>query len=230
MGTGLEVILPLALSAVSAGASYVNTRNQAKSADRLAAQQLTATNQRQARADQVSAALSNRVANSTPKEEKANRMSGYMEQLQKAKVDSLSGLPEIAGASDTFRRDSANAALGVEGFGSDYADTASVIDAAGDQRRGERKDMARSTLDLGMIQREQQGSDRIFDLKARSIRGNPWLQALSQVAGAAAGATAGMGAGGWSNAGAGASSIVAPQTGGWAGGVTPWGTMLNFGK
>ena len=186
--------IPYIVAAVGAGASYVNTRNQAKKADSIALQSLQSNAARQRRADEANAQLAQDITASTPEGERSARMSSYMAQLAAASGDSLSGVKPLTGASAAYSRDAANAALGIQGYGENYAGLTSTIDAAGDQRRREGRRITDAGTDLALLGREQEGDDRVSQMRLKSIRPNPWLSALSTAAQAYSMASAGMGA------------------------------------
>lgn len=217
--------IPYIVAAVGAGASYVNTRNQARKADNIALQSLQSNAARQKRADEANAQLAQDISASTPEAERSTRMANYMQQLQAASGDSLSGVRQMSGASSAYARDAADAALGIEGYGQDYAGLASIIDAAGDQRRREGRRITDAGTDLALLGREQAGDDRVSQMRLKSIRPNPWLSALSTAAQAYSMASAGMGA-----AGAG-SSGWAPKIGAeYVGPTNAWGAVARGGS
>lgn len=194
---GTEAIwVPLVLGAVSAGTQYMNNRQQARRADRVALDSLRTNAQRQRRADEVTQKLISETGKSTDKEERSSTMSGFLKQLQKAQVDSHAGLQIQGAANDAFARDAAQAALGIDAEGTKYADLASRLDSPFLQRRNEQRLRTDAALDIDLVGREQQGADRTSDLRLRAIRSNPWLDAMSAVTrGAAASYGSGWGAG-----------------------------------
>lgn len=202
MGTeGLWI--PLVLSAVSAGTSYVNQRNQRKRADRVALDSLRSNTQRQKRADEVTQKLIADTGASAPEAERKTVMDGFLQQLQKSRSGAQAGLQRRGGESEAFARDAEAAALGVDTAGREYADLASRLDSPFRQRRNEARMVSDAGLDIGLVGREQQGEDRVRDMRLRGIRGNPWLEALSAVAGGAASAYSGGRGGGATAASAG---------------------------
>lgn len=195
---GTEALwIPVVMAAVGAGTSYVNQRSMRKKADRVALESLRTNKDRQKKADAVTQKLIADTGASTNAEEKKSTMDGFMQQLLKARGDAHSGVQPVGGASDAFARDAASAALGIDKQGGEYADLAARLDSPFLQRRGENRMMADAGLNLGLVGREQEGEDRVRNLRLQGIRSNPWLEALSAVAGGAASAYAG-GAGGGS--------------------------------
>lgn len=232
---GAEVIIPLAMAAVSAGAQYYDNRQQVKRADRATLASMQEAKTRQRRADERTQQLTDELAASTPDEERQGALQGYMDQLRRAQPDAVSGVRDISGASDAYRRDSADAALGIAGQGQRYADLASRLEAPAMQRQREGRVFADAGNDLGLIGREQEGADRTHKLTLQGIRSNPWLQALSTVAGGAASAySGGAGGGGSGFNGAAQTSPISGVTvsgggTGWQGDSAfgPWGSLWD---
>lgn len=229
---GAEAIwVPLVLGAVQAGASYVNNRQQIKRQDRIALESLRANKDRQRKADEVTQKLIADTAASTDKDERKSVMDGFMQQLQKARGDAQSGLRPVGGASDAFARDAEAAALGIDQSGSDYASLASRLESPFLQRRSENRIAADAATNIGLVGRDQQGADRVTDLRQRAVRGNPWLEALSAVAGGAASSYRGGGGGSAAGAAAftpSANAMLDPALGSTWGGANSlvWG---NYG-
>lgn len=204
--------IPAVMTLVSAGAGYANQRSKQKKSDRIAMDSLNQSKAKQARADQVNNNLIEDISRSSPEAEKGNRLKDYLAQLSGNAPNANGGVMPVGGASDAYSKDAAAAALGIDAYGKDLAGTTSIIDGAGDQRRREGKSIFDGGLDLSLIGREQEGANRVTDLKLKGVRDNPWLQALQAVAGA--------GAAGYSGGGGGAS----------AGGGTGSGLEAIFGK
>ena len=201
--------VPAVMSVVAAGAQYVDTRNQAKKADRQTAQALLRAGERQKRADaEVQKYLAD-LATSTPDAEKRGSLQNYMAQLQQAEAGSQAGLSGRGGTSGAFQRDAASAALGIREAGSREADIAARLDAPVLQRQRERRGLTDAAIGVDLIGREQRGDDAVTNLQLRGIRSNPWLQALEA---AASGAAAGYGGGGAAAGGGGTSPISGVST------------------
>lgn len=178
--------VPLIASAVSAGATYYNARQQNKRADRIALQSLQANRQRQQKADEATKRLLADQAASTPKEERKGLLDGFLQQLQLSRKDAQSGLGLAGRASEAFSRDAAAASLGMDQAANSYADLASRLDAPYLQRRNEARRFSDALTELGVVGREQEGADRVTNLRMQGVRSNPWLEALAQVAGGVA--------------------------------------------
>ena len=191
--------VPAVMSVVAAGAQYADTRQQRKKADAIALDSLRQTSQRQKKADSVTQELLNQFSASDAEGEKRSTLQGFMQQLQRAQPDSQAGLQSRGGESETFRRDAADAALGVQKQGERYAGLASRLDAPALQRERERNTLFDRGMDIGLVGREQEGADRHTRLLLSNVRSNPWLQAMSTAASAYGSAYGAGGAGGASS-------------------------------
>ncbi|MFV0411497.1 MAG: hypothetical protein ACK5LJ_17900, partial [Paracoccus sp. (in: a-proteobacteria)] len=78
--------------------------------------------------------------------------------------------------------------------------------------RGEAISQQRTGNELGLIERMASGDDFLARMRLQGIRGNPWLNAFSALAGGAAGAYRG---GGGSGTASSANSAVGPYAGGY---------------
>lgn len=197
MGTE-GIWIPLVMTAVAGASQYVNNRQKIKRQDQIALRSLRSNDARQKRADQMTQQLIQQQAASTPEKEKKTTMQGYMEQLMRASPDAQSGLRDMSGASQAYRKDAANAALGIEEHGREYANLASRLDAPARQREREARERSDIGLQLGLIGREQEGANRLTNTRLAGVRTNPWLDVLSLVAG---GVASGYGGGAPTNTG-----------------------------
>lgn len=183
MGTEAAWV-PLVMAAVSAGATYYDNRQQVKRSDRIALDSLQQTSARQKKADNVTQQMLQEFAGSNAEGEKQSTLRGFLDQLTRAQPEAQRGLQTRGGESETFRKDAADAALGVTAQGERYADLSSRLDAPAMQRTRERNTLFDRGMDIGMIGREQEGADRHSKLLLSQVRSNPWLQALAQGASA----------------------------------------------
>lgn len=185
-------MLALGLAAASAGGNYYNTQQTAKRQDNAAADSIRNQSRIQRRADERVNEEVGELEASTSADERASRMGQYMETLRKGKGQLEAGLTGNIG-SDTFRADAARAAGDVQAYAGDNASLMSRMDAPGLQRQGEAFGYGNLGTDLDLIQRQSQGQSFMDDLRMRSIRRNPWIDAASSFAGRAAGVMAGGG-------------------------------------
>lgn len=187
---GAEVIIPLLLTAASAGTSYINTRNTAKAQDNQAATAIRNQSAKQRAADAKVNAEVSKLQGSSSADEKAKRMADYSAQLRRNKAVQSGGLAPAIG-SQTFRDDAAAASDQVQSEGMATADLMARMDAPGMQRQGEAFGFGHLGTDIDMVRRESQGQSFIDDLRLRAIRRNPWLDLASGVMSGAAGAFGG---------------------------------------
>lgn len=192
--------VPLVMAAVSAGTTYYDNRQQQKKADRIALQSLQQTSDRQKKADAVTQQMLQDMGASTAEGEKQSTLRGFLDQLSRAQPEAQRGVQARGGESETYRRDAAEAAMGITQQGERYADLASRLDAPALQRQRERNSIFDRGMDIGLIGREQEGADRQSKLLLSQIRGNPWLQALAGVTGGMASSYTGGGGGAKSGA------------------------------
>lgn len=184
MGTEAAWV-PLVMAAVSGGAQYYNARQQTKKQDKILSQQLIGNDRRQKEADKKTSGLLERAAGSTMADEKQGRLGDYLTQLAQAMPQSQGGLSGMPRGGSAHQADAEAAALGIQQTGNTYADRVATIDGAGLQRQGEQVGRNRhSTQDMAMINREQEGADRMTGLRLDGVRSNPWLEALAAAAGA----------------------------------------------
>lgn len=186
MCTGAEII-PLVVAAASAGAGVYNTNKTLSKQDAALAQSIRNQAGKQQKADaRVNEEIAALEASRSTDERNAN-LAAYTDSLRKNSKQMTAGLtPTIGGAA--FVEGSKNAATDVNSYAGKFADLMSRIDAASDQRRGEGVGMGRAATDLSLIAREAEGQAYLDKLKYDKIRRNPWLDALSQVGMAYAGA------------------------------------------
>lgn len=190
---GAEIIVPLLMTAASAGVSAYNTNKTAKREDRALADSIRAQAGKQKEADARTLNEVSSLEGSSSSDEEAKRMDQYATQLRRNRgnmqVSSLA--PGVGG--DAFTADAAQAMSNVDGYAGETADLMSRADAPGMQRQGEAFGFGKLATDIGLIQRESRGQAYIDELRRRSIRRNPWLDMGAGLLGAAG--SFGMGGG-----------------------------------
>jgi len=192
---GAAALLPLVLEGLSAGASYINTRNTEHKQDAALAQQIRDQGQYQQQADSKVNQEVATLSKSSSAASKQKALDDYTNTLLTNKKKTNAGLTQDIGSA-AFKADQAAAAKGVDQYGAQQAGLMSRIDAPTMQRTQEGYGYGNLGTDLGLIGRDAQGTNFIDSLKLRQIRRNPWLDLASQVAGGAAGAMGGGGGGG----------------------------------
>lgn len=192
MGTE-SVWVPLAIAAVSAGAQYYNTQQTAHKQDNALAEQIRNQAAQQREADARVTKTVQDTAASNPDAARDSVLDQYMQQMRRHQTAATGNLNTPVGASQAFKQDAANAALGVQNYGSQFADLMSRIDAPALQRQQEAFNFGNLSTDLAGIKRNAAGQDFLDELRLRSIRRNPWIDAASQMGMAYASGAAGAG-------------------------------------
>lgn len=196
MGTGAELAIPAIIAAVGAGASYANTKRTERKQDNALADKIRNQRRTQGEIDNKVNELVTKTGESDPKASITQAQQGYMQQLLAGKAQANSGLGNVAGASDAYQKDSANAALGIANDGKDLASLFARIDAPAAQRRQEGTDAIRASQGIDMLRRNAGGDAYLDDLRLGAIRRNPLLDAVAAAAssyGQSGGASMGMG-------------------------------------
>lgn len=181
MGTEVAWV-PLAIAALGAGASYVNTEQTADRQDRAAAAAITSSAERQRKADQVVDQLIRQQTGSTPQDEIAAATDDYVAQLQRNRASGTRTSPGGA----VFQSDQAAVQRGLGDYGDRIADLFARVQAPTLQRRNDAALFDTANQDIGLIKRGVAGDQFINNLKIKAITRNPLLDAFSSVAQGAA--------------------------------------------
>lgn len=188
-----------AAAAAAAGVSQHNTNRTISRQDREQAAGIQRQSRIQQRADQQVNTEVDALENSTAADERSARMAEYMKTLGAARNKTEGGLENDA-LGDAFSA-SAQAAKGdLKTKGETTANLMAGVDAAGLQRQGEAFRFGNLATDIGLIGRESAGQQFLTDLRTRSIRRNPYLDATAAGLQGAAGGLAGAGTGAASSA------------------------------
>ncbi len=182
MGTGLEWIIPAAITAVGTGAQIYDQRQTAKRQDNQLARQIQQQGTRQAEADRaVQQSIADRAA-SDASQERGSAANNYLQQARAAQAQATGGLRQAGAVSDAYRQSANDAALGVADYGATAANLMARIDAPMQQRQREALQGAQLQTDLGLIGGRAAGDDFLARLRLQGIRGNPWVQGAGQLA------------------------------------------------
>lgn len=182
------VAVGLAVGAAALG--WWNQDQLAKKQDRQAATAITNQQGKQRKADAQLAELVTKMSASNPQDEIAAQNENYLNTLRMG--SQASGINQGPGGfSDAYRDDAAAGVQAVEQFGQNRAGLLARMDAPSLQRQGEGILFNDAAIDLGMIQRDAQGQEFLDNLKLKSLRANPWVDALATGMGAYAGARGG---------------------------------------
>lgn len=215
---GTEAIwVPLVTAAVAAGTSYYNSNQTAKRQDRAAADAIR--NQR-AIQDEANAKVNRTLQDvqaSSPAEERKTAEDAYLQQVKNAQSLARANLDED-GVSSAYDEAAGKAGNQAQGYAQQIAGLMARMDAPINQRTNEGFSFGNLTSDLGGVQRKSAGQQWIDQLKAATIRRNPWLDAAASAmsaygssygAGGASGGAASAGAGGSGMGGGMYSTIMA---------------------
>ncbi len=200
MGTE-AVWVPLVMAAVATGASVYNTRQTERRQDNALAQQIRNQSSRQRDADAKAAELIRREAGSSDADERQTALGKFTEQIQRARGNAERPLQTVGAVSDAYKKAGSDAALGMTSTATNFADLVSRIDAPMQQRQNDALARGRYGTDIDMIRRFASGDDYLDQLRLRSIRRNPWIDAGASMLNGYAGAYGGGGGATSSSAG-----------------------------
>jgi len=185
--------VPLAISALGAGASAYNTHQTAQRQEEVAQNASMKQQRKQQEADARLNSELDTLSASGPDAERKASLDGFLQQLR-ANAGTASGGSNVINASDRFKTDSATANAAIKNYGSGRADTLSRISAPGLQRQREGYDINRAVSDVQGIGRDANAEAFLSQLRLNSIRPDPWISAAGQLA---QGVGSGMAASGW---------------------------------
>ena len=192
MGTS-ALWVPLAISALGAGASAYNQHQTVKRQEEVAQNASMKQQRKQQEADaRLNSELDN-LSTSGPDAERKASLDGFLQQLR-ANAGEAGGTSNVIGGSDRFKGDSATSGAAIKNYGTARADNLSRINAPGFQRRREGYGINRAESDVQGIGRDANAEAFLSQLRMNSIRPDPWLGAVGQVA---QGVGSGMAAGGY---------------------------------
>lgn len=196
MGTE-AVWVPLAISALGAGASAYNTHQTAKRQEEVAQNASMTQQRKQQEADARLNQELDTLSASGPDAERKAALDGFLQQLR-ANSGAAGGTSNVINASDRFKGDSANAGAAIKNYGTTRAGSLASINAPSLQRRREGYGINRAESDVQGIGRDANAEAFLSQLRMNSIQRDPWLDAAGQIA---QGVGSGMAASGWSGFG-----------------------------
>lgn len=187
---GAEIIVPLAIAAASSGAQIYNTRRTEGRQDRALAASIQNQARKQQQIDQRTSQEVAQLEQSRSADEAASARQSYGDQLRRnVAAMGVGTTPGIGSAA--FQGDAVQRTQGVQDYAGATADLLSRIDAPGMQRQGEGFGFQRLATDNALSGREAAGQAYLDELRLRSIRRNPWIDAASQIGMAYAGGSLG---------------------------------------
>jgi hypothetical protein len=178
MGTE-SLWVPLAISALSAGAGAYNNKRAADKQEEVATNMSRQQQRHQRDADAALDGNLDALAASDGDAERQQSLDGFLQQLR-ANQQSSRGTPGSEGG-ERFQQDSATAQAAVKNYGGKRSDVLSRIAAPGRQRQNEGIAANRAQDDVAGIARNASGDEFLKRLRMQSIVPDPWLMAASQV-------------------------------------------------
>jgi hypothetical protein len=175
--------IPLVLSAIGTGAAIYNNQQTEKRQDKQLASQLRMDAVKQHEADAKTAELVNKTRQSTDKDEKAASLGAFTQAIKANQQNANRPLATLGNVSQAYKQSGSDAALGMAQKATGLADLISSIDAPTQQRQNDVRDVDDYHTKIGLIERRSRGDDFLAQMKLRSIKRNPWIDAFSQVAG-----------------------------------------------
>lgn len=190
-----------ALAVIAAGTEYYNGQQVAKKQDNTLANELRQQGLLQKQAQQKTSDLINKTAQSNDTGAKASLLDQFMQQMQQQGGNVKSGLNQVGNVSSAYTKAANDAASGIASYGDNRAGLAASIDAPGVQRQNEAADLSRYGSGIGLLKQNSDALDFLTQMKLRGIRPNPWISAVSDLAGSYSKSMAAGGGGSTSSAG-----------------------------
>lgn len=175
---GAAVAIPLALSALSAGAQVYNTREVQEDQNEIAAQGMLAQNAHQREADAQVAEGIGQLERSSPEASQREATNAFLDQLRRTRSQAV-GESGIGG--DAFRSDMDQVQSDITNYGNRNADIQGRINAPGLQRQQEGVVMGRVASNLGRVGRASNADQFLTQLRMGGAQRNPWIDAGSQI-------------------------------------------------
>lgn len=199
---GAAFLVPAALTALSAGGQYINSRN---ANNRENAAEVTALGDQQNLRGQANAQvnqLTSQIANDNPQALAAKATGQYVQELRDNAAGSTQGgsttngtqtfggstsaLPPVAGASARYNAGTAASQKEVQNYGDEYADEMGQIDAATRMRQNEGLAEQTTAGNLNGLSLQSYGQNFVDQLRSQTQgQQNPWLTLASNVIGGA---------------------------------------------
>lgn len=179
---GAEVIVPLVIAGISAGASAYNTQRTARRQDQELARGIRTQSAKQRQADALVGEQVKKLEGSRSDDERRKSLASFTEQLARNKKQSEGGLMTPQGVgSQAFQQGQQQARQDVGAYGGQQAGLMARMEAPTYQRMGEGFDRGYLATDINRIGSESRGEDYLTELRTRAIRRNPWIDAAAQI-------------------------------------------------
>lgn len=190
---------------VAAAGTMYNNKQVADKQDNNAAAALREQGMLQQQANAKTNELVQKTAASNDVGAKSNLLQSYLTEMQQKMGNATTPIAQVGNISNAYTKAANDATAGISTFGNNQSNLLASIDAPGVQRQQEGANLSRYGSTVGNIERQSKAVDFLAQMRARGIAPNPWIGAVSSVAGAYARSSAGSGgAGGGAGAGDGA--------------------------
>ncbi len=177
---GTEVLVPLAIAALSTGAQVYNGQQVKRREDQNLATTLRTQGAHQREADAKVNDQVAQLAASTSADERAKREGQYLDALARRRGTQQAGLTPTVGSA-TFNADNAAARTASDAMATRTAGLEARIDAPTLQRQDEGFGYGRLATDLSLIDRQASGDAYLDELRRRAIRRNPYIDAAASL-------------------------------------------------
>jgi len=189
---GTEAIwIPLAMSALGAGANYYNQQQTAKKQDQTLAQQIRDQSAIQRQADARTGQMISQQARLTDQPQLQQQTAALTGQLKANQAQSVKPLQSAGAVSQAYQNAGADAAQGISNYGNTTAGLMAGMAAPTLERQANTVNIDNYANDLGALGRKLQGQNYLDTLKFQSIRQNPWIGLLGSGLQAGAGVYSG---------------------------------------
>lgn len=189
---GAAFLVPLALSAASGAAQYVNQKGTQNRQNSALVQSLADQQADRAQANGAVNKLTSQIATDNPSTLAAKATGAYVDTLRKNAAGSTQGgsttgdaqtfggsvssLPGVAGASDRYNAGTAASQKEVQDYGNTFAKNMGDIDAATRQRQNEGLQMQDLSTTLNQINQKSYGQNFVDQLRTQAAgQLNPWV-------------------------------------------------------
>lgn len=201
MGTE-GIYIPLILAAVGAATTAYTQKQAADKQDNQLSASLRAQRDKQHEADQKTNALIAQQGNVDDSKQKGSSLAAFTQAIQQNQGNAVNPLNQVGNVSDAYKKAGSDAVLGINKTGGNFADLVSSIDAPGQQRRDNIKNLDDYNSDINLIKRRNQGDDFLNQMRLRGIQPNPYgMLAGGLLSGAGKGIASGGGSYGTSAGG-----------------------------
>ncbi len=180
--------VPIAIAVAGASVNEYNTRRTARKQDEDIARGIMKTSATQREANQKINQNLDKLSESTSEPFKETLEGQFIDRVNKARTQALSGLNTPGGVSDAFTDSAADAKTGAIDYAGLISSLLAGVDASGNQRQAENADFGNLGEDLNILGRNADQDSFIAQLRASRHRNNPYLSVLGAgLSGAATG-------------------------------------------